>query len=268
MSNQPVAIVTGATSGIGRATADHLAENGYRVFGIARNPPAQAGPGISFVAADVSREAQVSQAVRQVVDAAGRIDLLVNNAGVQTLAPFEEIPIEAARAMIDTNLFGAFYLTRAVLPIMRAQRSGRLIHVSSILGLLPAPFLAVYAASKHAIEGWSESLDHETRDFGVRSVLIEPGYTRTNLVAGGRSPAAIPDYAELATRVGNAFDESVTSGDDPMLVARKVLQIARSPRPRLRYQVGTATRKRALLRRWVPESMFDSSFRKQFGLTD
>lgn len=129
--------------------------------------------------------------------------------------------MDSARMIIDTNLFGAFHFTRAELPMMREQRSGRLVHISSILGILPAPFLSVYAASKHALEGWSESLDH-----------------------------------------------NIVSGDDPLLVARAVHRVARAARPRLRYQVGKATRKRALLRRWVPEGMFDASFRKQFGLTE
>src|SRR5512143_3578779 len=176
---RPVAIVTAAAGGIGAASARALQAAGYRVFGTYRKPPAAKLPGVEYLLCDVTSDAGVTAAVDQVLTAAGRVDLLVNNAGVGLLGGAEESSVEQAKALFDVNFFGVIRMTRAVLPIMRRQGSGRIINISSVLGLIPAPFMALYAASKHALEGYSESLDHEVRGTGVRVVLVEPAWTRT-----------------------------------------------------------------------------------------
>ena len=136
--------------------------------------------GIEYLACDVTSDESVKAAVGQVLDKAGRIDLLVNNAGVGLVAGAEESSLEQAKSLFDVNLFGVVRMTNAVLPIMRRQGAGRIVNISSVMGLIPAPFMALYAASKHAVEGYSESLDHETRSAGIRVVLVEPAYTRTS----------------------------------------------------------------------------------------
>src|SRR6058998_116150 len=163
-----VALVTGASSGIGEAAARALAAAGFTVYGTSRK--AVAGEelgGVVFLPLDVTDDDSVAGAVREVLDRSGRVDVLVNNAGIGIAGAAEESSIEQARALFDTNLFGSIRMTRAVLPQMREQGSGRVINVSSVLGLVPAPFASLYAATKHAMEGYSESLDHEVREYGV-----------------------------------------------------------------------------------------------------
>ena len=165
---RPVAIVTGASGGIGEATARALHVAGYRVFGTSRRPPATRSPGIDYLVCDVTSDESVTAMVGQVLEQAGRIDLLVNNAGVGLVGGAEESSLEQAKALFEVNVFGVIRLTKAVLPVMRRQQAGRVVNLSSILGLIPAPFSALYAASKHAVEGYSESLDHEVRGSGIR----------------------------------------------------------------------------------------------------
>ena len=179
-----VALVTGASVGIGEAAARALVGAGFTVYGTSRRAAAgENRDGVVFLPLDVTDDESVAGVVRGVLERSGRIDVLVNNAGVGVAGAAEESSIEQARALFETNVFGAIRMTRAVLPHMREQGSGRIINVSSVLGFLPAPFMALYAATKHAIEGYSESLDHEVRDHGVRVLLVEPGYTRTSFDA-------------------------------------------------------------------------------------
>src|SRR5687768_4820141 len=175
-----VALVTGASSGIGRATALALEQAGYRVFGTSRRAAAPNADGITMLVCDVTDEASVEKAVAEVLKRGGGIDLLVNNAGIGLLGGAEESSCAQAKALFDVNVFGVLRVTNAVLPAMRRQGKGRIINMSSILGLIPAPYNALYAATKHAVEGYSESLDHELRTLGIRVVLIEPGLTRTS----------------------------------------------------------------------------------------
>src|SRR5438876_3706372 len=198
IETERVALVTGASSGIGEATARVLAAAGFTVYGTSRKATAgEERNGIVFLPLDVTDDDSVAAAVREVLDRSGRIDVLVNNAGLGIAGAAEESSIEQARALFDTNLFGSIRMTRAVMPQMRKQGGGRVINVSSVLGLMPAPFGALYAASKHAIEGYSESLDHEVREHGVRVLLVEPAYTRTSFDAN-----AIPADEPLAVYAG------------------------------------------------------------------
>jgi NAD(P)-dependent dehydrogenase (short-subunit alcohol dehydrogenase family) len=185
----PVALVTGASSGIGRAAALALVNAGFAVVGTSRNA-ANAGPlaGVTFLDLDVASDESVRSLVGEVIERFGRIDVLVNNAGVGAVGAGEESSINQAKEVFDINVFGLIRMTNAVLPHMRAQGSGRVVNVSSVLGLIPAPFMAVYAATKHAIEGYSESVDHELREHGVRMLLIEPAYTSTSSRRAARHP--------------------------------------------------------------------------------
>ena len=192
-----VALVTGASSGIGEAAAHALLGEGFTVYGTSRRAVAgEERDGVVFLPLDVTDDQSVAGAVREVLDRSGRIDVLVNNAGLGVAGAAEESSIEQARALFDTNLFGSIRMTRAVLPQMREQGSGRIINLSSVLGLVPAPFGALYAATKHAIEGYSESLDHEVREHGVRVLLVEPAYTRTSFDANSiPADQPLPVYA-------------------------------------------------------------------------
>jgi NAD(P)-dependent dehydrogenase (short-subunit alcohol dehydrogenase family) len=263
----PVALVTGVSSGIGNATAQALVERGYRVFGTARSEASAVPAKVERVLLDVRDAASIDAGVREVLAKAGRIDLLVNNAGGSMIGAIEETSLEQARELFDLNFFGAVRMTQAVLPAMRAQKSGRIVFISSVVGFLPAPFMGFYAASKHALEGLAESLDHETRTLGIRVALVEPGFTRTNIGSNRMLAASrVDDYAAARDRAGENVRALVSAGDDPRVVAEAVLEAATAEKPRLRYPAGKRAVLLARLRRYLPASIFDGALRKQFRL--
>ena len=259
-----VALVTGASVGIGEAAARALVGAGFTVYGTSRRAAAgETRDGVVFLPLDVTDDESVAGVVRGVLERSGRIDVLVNNAGVGVAGAAEESSIEQARALFDTNLFGAIRMTRAVLPRMREQGNGRVINVSSVLGLVPAPFGALYAATKHAIEGYSESLDHEVRDHGVRVLLVEPGYTRTSFDANAVAvDEPLPLYAQRREVFDVLIAEAIKGGDEPSVVAEAIVAAATDPRPRLRYPAGSLARRVSKLRRYVPSTLFDRQIRK------
>jgi NAD(P)-dependent dehydrogenase (short-subunit alcohol dehydrogenase family) len=264
---RPVAMVTGASGGIGEATAQALNAAGYRVFGTYRRPPATRLAGIEYLACDVTSKESVKSVVDQVVSTSGRIDLLVNNAGVGLIAGAEESSLEQAKALFDVNLFGVIRLTQAVLPVMRRQRAGRIVNISSVMGLIPAPFMALYAASKHALEGYSESLDHEVRGSGIRVVLVEPAYTRTSFEGNVyQADQQLDVYASARTNAEGVMRDAMKVADSPVLVASAVVKASTEASPHRRYAAGRTARQVSLLRRFVPESAFDRSLRKQMRL--
>jgi short-subunit dehydrogenase len=189
--------------------------------------------------------------------------VLVNNAGLGIAGAAEESSIEQARALFDINLFGSIRMTRAVLPQMRKQGGGRVINVSSVLGLVPAPFGALYAATKHAIEGYSESLDHEVRDHGVRVLLVEPAYTKTSFDANtvaADEPLAV--YARRREAIDVLTAAAVRAGDQPSVVGQAIVAAATDTNPRLRYPAGALARRASKLRRYAPSALFDKQIRK------
>lgn len=265
--SRPVAIVTGASGGIGEATARALDAAGVRVFGTYRRPPATKSPGIEYLACDVTSDESVEAAVGAVLSKAGRIDLLVNNAGVGLVGGAEESSLEQAKSVFEVNLFGVIRLTKAVLPAMRRQRAGRIVNISSVLGLIPAPFMALYSASKHALEGYSESLDHEVRGSGIRVVLVEPAYTRTAFEGNAYQPDQQLDaYQSARTNAESVLRDVMKTADTPELVASTVMKASLVANPYRRYTAGRTARQVSLLRRFVPESAFDKSLRKQMRL--
>lgn len=256
------ALVTGASSGIGLVTAQALATAGYRVFGTSRKA-VPSRPGITMLVCDVTDEASVKSLVDAVIQQAGRIDLVVNNAGVGLLGAAEESSVGQAQRLFDVNVFGVARVINAVLPLMRAQKSGRIINMSSILGLIPSPFNAFYASTKHAIEGYTESLDHEVRRFGIRVVLVQPGVTRTSFEENlTRADQPIATYAEDRTRSEGLMRKWVETGDDPQVVADAVVKAATAARPKLRYSAGKQSGQVRSLRRYLPEAVFDKIMRK------
>ena len=259
-----VALVTGASSGIGEASARALLGSGFTVYGTSRSAVAgEERDGVMFLPLDVTDDESVAAAVREVLDRSGRIDVLVNNAGLGIAGAAEESSIEQARALFDTNLFGSMRMTRAVLPQMREQGSGRIINVSSVLGLVPAPFGALYAATKHAIEGYSESLDHEVREDGVRVLLDEPAYTRTSFDANAiPADEPLPVYARRREVVDALIAEAIKGGDEPSIVGEAIVAAATDSRPKLRYPAGPLARRVSKLRRYAPTTVFDKQIRK------
>lgn len=266
-SPNPVALITGASQGIGRASAIALANAGYRVFGTSRKSIAAPENGITMVVADVTDDASVQALIAEVIAAAGRIDLLVNNAGYALSGAAEESSIGQVQALFETNFHGVVRVTNAVLPIMRAQGAGRILNVGSVVGLIPGPFGAYYAASKHAIEGYSESIDHEVRPFGIRVAVIEPWATKTSIEANSpQGDRPVTAYAQTIARYRTAFDAAMAAGDSAEDVASTIVAAARDRSPRLRYPSGKAARQTSFARRFLPRSLFDRTLRKQFNI--
>ena len=266
-TNPGVALVTGASSGIGRATAKALQSAGFRVFGTSRRAAAESSDGVTMLACDLTNDESVTKLVDEVLAEAGRIDLLVNNAGIGLLGGAEESSTAQAQALFDINVFGVLRVTRAVLPAMRRQGNGRIINLSSVQGLIPAPYFALYASTKHAIEGYSESLDHELRTFGIRVVLVEPAYTRTSFEENLVRPDRLLDIYDAARAgMNGVLRKAIEAGDSPEVVAKTILEAATASAPKRRYAAGKMVRQVSLLRRFIPEFAFDKSLRKQNGL--
>src|SRR2546427_8039907 len=256
-----------ASSGIGKPTAERLATAGYQVYGTSRRGATPGQRSFEMLSLDVTSDESVAAAVNALLRSEGRVDLLVNNAGFSVApAGAEESSIEQARSIFDTNFFGIVRMTRSVVPHMRRQGSGRIINIGSVFGFLAMPFMALYAATKHAVEGYSESLDHELRTRGIRVLVIEPANTNTKFDANLLQPdAKLDEYREVRAALAKQMEALVESGDKPSLVAETVLKAALAARPKLRYPVGRGV-VLSRMHRFVPAGIFDKSFRKQFQL--
>lgn len=267
MTHQPIVLITGVSSGIGLAAAKKFVARSSRVFGTVRNlQKATPIAGVELVEMDVRSDASVLAGVLTVISRAGRVDVLVNNAGVNMIGAVEEtMPAEAA-SLFDTNVLGVLRVSQAVLPHMREQRQGRIINVSSVLGFLPGPYMGVYTASKHAIEGLSESLDHEVRQFGIRVTLVQPSYTKTSLDANSPHAATLINaYDKERQLITRSFSTNVKGGDDPATVANTIVDAAFGTWRMRRPPPGQASLL-SKLRRFMPAGPVDKSLRKQLGL--
>jgi NAD(P)-dependent dehydrogenase (short-subunit alcohol dehydrogenase family) len=267
-SHESIALVTGASSGIGKATAERLTTAGYKVYGTSRRGAHAGLRSFEMLPLDVTRDESVEAAVQELFRLEGRIDLLVNNAGFGVApAGAEESSIEQARSIFETNFFGVVRMTRAVVPHMRRQGRGRIINIGSVLGFMPMPYGALYAATKHAIAGYSESLDHELRTRGIRVSVIEPAYTNTPFDANLLEPdAKLDEYREIRAAVSKRVKEVMTTADHPGVVAEVVLKAATATQPKLRYTAGGLAGRLRLLRTYAPAGLMDAGIRKDLRL--
>src|SRR3954447_17279001 len=272
---KPVALVTGASSGIGRAAAAAFVVAGFEVVGTSRNTSGVAPlDGVTFLDLDITSDESVRAVVGHAIERFGRLDVLVNNAGTGAAGAAEESSVAQDQRVFDINFFGLVRMTKAVLPHMRAAGTGRIINISSVLGLVPAPYMASYGATKHAIEGYSESVDHEVREHGIRVLLVEPGYTRTGFDANAIQPdAPLPIYAVQRQGFDGALARAMGGGDCPVAraradadapaaVASAIVAAATDPKPKLRYTAGPTAGRVSALRRFVPTRVFDRQIRK------
>jgi short-subunit dehydrogenase len=268
MEHQPVALVTGVSSGIGRATAELLAGRGFTVFGTRRSAATSVGLGnVELLSLDVRNDESVRTCVAAVLARARRIDALINNAGYALIGSAEETSLEEAKQLFETNFFGVLRMTQAVLPLMRQQGSGRIAVIGSVVGFLPGPYESIYSASKHALEGYIESLDYEVRQFGIRAAIIEPGFIRTNIAESSQMAARrIEAYARDRDHVVSAIHNSVTNGEDPNRVAAVVYEALTSRSPRIRYPAGQQAKFLRRVRRFAPSRILERGLRKQFQL--
>ena len=270
----PVALVTGGSSGIGESTARALLAKGFVVYAVARRVDrmsALAELGVQTFAMDVTDDASMVAGIDRIIDEQGRLDVLVNNAGYGSYGAVEDVPIDEARRQFEVNVFGLARLVQLVTPHMRAQRSGRIINISSIGGKFYEPFGAWYHATKFAVEGFSDSLRMELRPFGIQVVLIEPGPIRTEwneiardslLERSGDGPYA--SYARHAHDVMERFDEP-SRASTPEEVADKIVKAALARRPAARYPVGRGARVITTSRDLLPDRLFDEVVSRAYG---
>jgi NAD(P)-dependent dehydrogenase (short-subunit alcohol dehydrogenase family) len=263
-----IALVTGASSGIGDAIAQRLFNAGYKVYGTSRRGGASIDHSFELLPLDVTSDLSVAAAVRELIRREGRIDVLVNNAGFGTApAGAEENSIEQAKAIFETNFFGLVRMTRAIVPHMRRQGRGRIINISSVLGFLPMPYGALYAASKHAVEGNSESLDHELRNRGIRVSTIEPAYTRTRFESNAlAADSPLAEYGKVRAHLDAVTKALFEKADDPAVVAESVLKAATAEHPKLRYTSGKQAKVLSLLRAFAPAFAVDAGIRRNLRL--
>src|SRR6266540_56603 len=234
-------LVTGASSGIGQATAQLLAQQGYTVFGTARKPAAAMSNGVTMVALDVRSDDSVRACVDRVLTQAGGIDVLVNNAGYSLMGAAEETSVTEAKAQLETNFFGVVRMVNAVLPAMRKAHKGKVINIGSLAGITAIPFGAFYTASKFAIEGYTEALWHELRPLGINVSVIEPGFVHTKIGEGTQIAAvSLGAYDSVRKRATAALTRHVAAGISPDAVATTVLRAIKSRSPSLRYRVAAA----------------------------
>ena len=263
-ATRQVALVTGASSGIGKAAAIALAAAGFQVIGTGRNTaPLTAPAGVTYLDLDVTSDESVASAVKQVIDRFGHIDVLVNNAGVGSTGAAEEFSITQTQDIFDINVYGVMRTTKAVLPHMRAQGRGRIINVSSLSGFVPSPFMAIYTSTKHAVEGYSGSLDHEVREHGVRILLVEPGPINTPFgdhSVQGDTP--MPLYASGRRTFDEVLAKNTSGGDAPAVVAKVIVAAATDRNPKLRRTAGSTAANISVLHRVLPGRIFDRIVRR------
>ena len=263
-----VVLITGASTGIGRVCGEHLASLGMTVYGASRSVPS----GVRFQALrmDVTDDTSVTDGVRQIQEQQGRLDVVVNCAGYGIAGAVEETSPQEAMAQFDTNFFGVHRVCRTVLPILRQQKAGVIINISSLAGLLAVPFQAFYSASKFAMEGMTEALRMEVRPFGIRVALIEPGdfksyfpANRVNTAGSAKSEV----YRELMDRCVGVMQEEEKQGKVPYPVARLVERIINDPSPRLRYTVGPLSERIGpKLKSLLPYRIYEYLFMKHYKL--
>lgn len=264
-----IVLITGARAGIGAACARTLTAHGYRVYGTSRTP-LDVDPGYRMVAMDVNDDASVAHGVQTVLDEAGGIDVVVNNAGFGYGGSVEDTSLEEAKATFETNVFGVLRVCRAVLPTMRAQGRGYIVNISSIGGLMGLPYQGLYSASKFALEGLTESLRMEILPFGIHAVLLEPGDICTPFTANRRSvqgAVSNPAYREQYATTLAKIEADEQGGASPDVVARALLRLLRHRRPKLRYVVGPVYEQLAVVaRRVLPDRLFQWLLMQNYGI--
>ncbi len=264
-----VVIITGASSGIGKTVAEFLHKKGFTVYGLSRNiEPSDKLPHV--IKTDITNDESVKNAVRTIFEKEGKIDALLNIAGFGIAGSVEDTSIEEAHSQLETNFFGTVRMVKEVLPIMRKQKGGYIINLSSIGGIVGLPFQAFYSASKFAIEGYTEALRHEVKPFGIKVSLIEPGDFKTNFTKNRRKTGdSLIDkaYTERFLKCLSVMEKDEQNGADPIEIAKLVNKILNTKNPRLRYLAGPYSEKLfVVLRRFLPENLVLFIFEKYYKL--
>ena len=266
---EKVVFITGGSSGIGKSIGEYLYHKGFVVYGTSRNPERITTSIFPLIALDVREVQSIQKAVAEVISKAGRIDIVINNAGVGITGPIEEIPTEEIKNNFETNLFGPIEVMKAVLPQMRAQQSGLIINITSIAGYMGLPYRGIYSASKGALELITEALRMEVKSFGIQITNVAPGDFATN-IAAGRFHAPLIKGSAYEIPYGNTLkmmDAHVDSGSNPDQMAAAIWAIIQNPSPKIHYKVGAFMQKFSIvLKRILPDTVYEKILMNHYKL--
>jgi len=264
-----VVFITGASSGIGRAIGEFLITKGFVVYGTSRNPENISESKIPLIALDVRNTESIQKAIEMLILKSGRIDILINNAGVGITGPLEEIPTEEIKNNFDINLFGPIEVMKAVLPHMRKQNSGLIINITSIAGYMGLPYRSVYSAAKGALELITEALRMEVKSFGIQITNVAPGDFATNIAAGRYHAPVVKNsaYESTYTNILKEMDSHVDSGSNPNEMAEVIYAIIQTKKPRIHYKVGAFLQKFSIvLKRILPDTVYEKILMNHYKL--
>ena len=263
-----IILITGASTGIGKAIGEFLHHKGFTVYGTSRNPEKIINSVFPLIALDVRSVESIQTAIAKVIASSGRIDVLINNAGVGILGPLEEIPTAEIRNNFETNLFGPIEVMKASLPHMRAQKSGLIINITSIAGYMGLPYRAVYSASKGALEYVTEALRMEVKPFGIEITNVAPGEFATNIAAHRyHVPVSFSSAYSNYERIVNVINSQVGGGVDPMKMGEAIFKIINTPKPKVHYKIGPfMSRFSIVLKRVLPDKMYEKMLMKHYKL--
>jgi NAD(P)-dependent dehydrogenase (short-subunit alcohol dehydrogenase family) len=276
IDNEKVALVTGSSRGIGFVTSTTLARNGFLTYASMRNLHKEKEIRLvvdkekiplKTIQLDVTDSNSVDNAIKSIMDQSGRIDVLVNNAGYGLVGAFEELSMEEIKQQYETNLFGVMRVTQAVLPIMRKQKSGIIVNMSSGAGRFGYPNGSAYVSTKFALEGLTESVAYEVEPFGIKIVLVEPGFVRTNFsnVVAKKSQSTNSQYSKMTEKMAASIEQMKLKSSPPELVANVVLEVVTSKNPNLRYLAGKDVEKWMEQKKHMTDREFFSMIKQSLG---
>jgi NAD(P)-dependent dehydrogenase (short-subunit alcohol dehydrogenase family) len=266
---QKVVLITGGSSGIGKSIGEFLHHKGFIVYGTSRNPERVLNSVFPLIALDVRNAVSIQEAVSKIIALSGRLDIVINNAGVGITGPLEEIPTVEIRNNFETNFFGPIEVMKAVLPQMRSQKSGLIINITSIAAYMGLPYRSVYSASKGALELITEALRMEVKSFGIQITNVAPGDFATN-IASGRFHAPVIKDSAYEIPYGNTLklmDSHVHSGSNPNEMAEAVYKIIQNPNPKIHYKVGVFMQKFSIvLKRFLSDKVYEKMLMNHYKL--
>ena len=264
-----VVLITGGSSGIGKSIGEFLHQKGFVVYGTSRNPEKITNSIFPLLALDVRNVESIQNAVAAIISKSGRVDVVINNAGVGITGPIEEIPTEEIKNNFETNLFGPIEVMKAVLPQMRSQKSGLIINITSIAGYMGLPYRGIYSASKGALELITEALRMEVKSFGIQITNVAPGDFATN-IAAGRYHAPVVQGSAYEVPYGNTLkemDSHVDSGSNPNEMAEAIFAIIQTDKPKVHYKVGAFMQKFSIvLKRILPDTVYEKMLMNHYKL--
>jgi len=264
-----VVLITGGSSGIGKSVGEFLTQKGFIVYGTSRNPSNIKNHPFKLIALDVTNLESINKAIKMVIREEGKIDVLINNAGMGITGPVEDTPTNEMRKVFDTNLFGAIDVMKAVLPQMRKQKIGLIINVTSIAGYMGLPFRGIYSATKGALELVTEAINMEVKNFGIKVTNVAPGDFATNIASGRYHTPVFENsaYKKVYQENLDLMNSHVSGGSNPVEMAQAIYKIINTNKPKLHYKVGDFMQKISIvLKRILPDKLYEKLLMNHYKL--